>query len=312
MPENNNIPAIPQEWITLKTLKTISGAALCCWMTTIFFDLICFMPIHNPVLHSLLVLIISTISCLCLAIYKVTGSRGKKTKMLWMLVIPNAMLIYIHALGFQVATKELAMRAYENDTKKEKPPPAINKANIGSFLYFLTKQTSWIPNLELKSRTAEFEREITVLQADNKKLKDANLNLQEQLKQPITVSETNQQTKNFNHQLSNQTDSISYYKSQYKSCLKTNTILKRDRDSLNERAQKIIYNYNIWQEQHLQYNKKDSIIVKRIEDKNALINKWNQTLQNMQYPRADIERQMNGYMGDENYYRKLFRPISTQ
>ena len=115
---DNNPTGIPQEWITVKTLKTISGASLCCWLTTVFFDLVCFMPISNLKLHALLVLGVSTISCLGLAIYKVSSSRGKKTKVLWMLVIPNAMLIYIHALGFQVASKELALRASANEIRK--------------------------------------------------------------------------------------------------------------------------------------------------------------------------------------------------
>ncbi|MFY0254803.1 hypothetical protein ACDQ55_12700 [Chitinophaga sp. 30R24] len=302
MPENNNIPTIPQEWITAKTLKTISGAALCCWMTTLFFDLICFMPIQSYQLHTTLVGIISTLSCLSLAIYKIFSSRSKKIKTLWMLVFPNAMLIYIHALGFQVATKELALRAYSNEERKE----TTNKAAIVPFFYFLTQQTSWIPDLGLMNKLNIAENQIGNLRQENLAQHNTIQALNEQIIKQSAMINGRQPAVNTS---ATGTDSTSYYSNQYKRCLIANTSLTKERDSLDNRVKQIISNYNAWKEQYTTYDKRDAILIKRIEDKNALINKWNQYMQSMQLPRAEIERQMNGYMGDENYYRKLFTPI---
>jgi hypothetical protein len=289
----NNTPGIPQEWITVKTLKTISGASLCCWLTTVFFDLICFMPVTDVKLHALLVLIVSAVSCLGLAIYKVSSSRGKRTKVLWMLVIPNAMLIYIHALGFQVATKELAIRASANEIKKQEI-----QAGMSSFFNFFAKQTSWIPSLELTKKTKEVE----VVQQSNKILKDSIVNLKE-TQQDIPVN---------NNSLPAKADSSSYYFSLYRNCVTTNITLKNRVDSFDLRTRKLLQ--DVLQQESAKYRKTDSILVKRIGDKNSLINKWNQIMGSgsMTLQKAEIERIMEGHMGDENYYKKLFRPISVQ
>jgi hypothetical protein len=298
-----NPPGIPQEWITVKTLKTISGASLCCWLTTVFFDLICFIPIRDLKLHALLVLIVSTVSCLGLAIYKVSSYRGRKTKVLWMLVIPNAMLIYIHALGFQVASKELALRAYANEVKNEEAK--LTKANMFSFLGFFAKQTSWIPSLELTNIVKRFETEQLTLRKNNKILRDSIINLNGSQMDTALLHD---------HSIiepDKSSDSSFFYIKNYKNCMMSNTALKSTIDSLNNRINKIIFNYNHWKEQYAQYDKRDSILLKRIEDKNALINKWNQRMgvADMQLQRADLERVMDGYMEDESYYRRLFKPI---
>lgn len=130
MPTNTDNPSFPHEWITAKTIRTISGAALCCWLITLFFDLICFTSINNQQLHTLLVFIVSATSALGFAINKVFSSRSTNRKALWLLVIPNAMLIYIHALGFQVASKELAIRANAIEREKTEVPAAVKTAAI--------------------------------------------------------------------------------------------------------------------------------------------------------------------------------------
>jgi hypothetical protein len=288
----NNPTGIPQEWITVKTLKTISGASLCCWLTTVFFDLICFMPIRNLQLHALLVLIVSTVSCLGLAIYKVSNSRGKKTRVLWMLVIPNAMLIYIHALGFQVASKELALRANANEIRKEELRP--NKAGVTFFFSFLAKQTSWIPSLELTNKTIEFEKQQVILQKNKKLLMDSISKVKS-----IHIDTTSI----IPHSINNSDSSFNYIR-QYKGCIVSNTVLKNKIDSLNNQMNQIANRYKF-------YDKRDSILTKKIEEKNALINKWNQRMNagDMRLQKTDMERIIDGHMGDENYYKKLFKPI---
>jgi 4-amino-4-deoxy-L-arabinose transferase-like glycosyltransferase len=132
MPTNTDNPSFPHEWITAKTIRTISGAALCCWLITLFFDLICFTSINNQQLHTLLVFIVSALSSIGLAINKVFSTRSANRKALWLLVIPNAMLIYIHALGFQVASKELAVRANAIEREK-KETPAVAGTGVAQF-----------------------------------------------------------------------------------------------------------------------------------------------------------------------------------
>lgn len=290
----NNTPVIPQEWITTKTLKTVSGAALCCWLTTVFFDLVCFTPINSARIHSLLILIVTSLCCLGLAIYKVASGRGKKTKAIWMLIIPNAMLIYVHALGFQVASKELAMRAIASEVQKE----TNIQAGMLSFLGVLAKQTSWIPNLELINQTNKFNEQLMTLKNNNKSLEDSIIHLNhlydfKPSNIPIVIKQ----------------DSTDYYSKLYKNCAHTNLQLKSQIDSTEALVKKLKENLSMTKP--VRDRSKDSMLFKSIEAKNLLINKWNRLMGNagMNLQRSEIERIMNGHMGDENYYRQLFKPI---
>ncbi|MBW8688372.1 hypothetical protein [Chitinophaga rhizophila] len=291
----NNSPVISQEWVTIKTLKTVSGAALCCWLTTIFFDLVCFTPIANIRIRSLLILIITALSCIGLAIYKVSSLGGKKTKIRWMLVIPNAMLIYIHALGFHVESKELAMRANASDAKKE----VNTQANVLSVFSFLAKQTSWIPNKELINKTRIFNQEQQRLKNANKVLEDSirHFNNSSHIIQTITPK------LNINDQ-----DSAMYYLKLYNNCVKTNTALQGRIDSIASMTS-MLKSINYKRDEN-----KDSLLIRKIEEKNMLINKWNRLMKgsNMAYQNAEVERIINWHMSDENYYRKLFSPIQLQ
>lgn len=289
----------PQEWITAKTIKTISGSALCCWLITLFFDLVCFTPIKNLQLHTLLVLLVSIAGCVGLAVNKVFSYKSPDKKALWLLVIPNAMLIYIHALGFQVATKELAIRANPSNTEKAEQHAAL--------FDFLTRQTSWIPSKELEIKTREFEIRKDTLQQLNRALTDSISQLRGRLGVTPPLNENKSETENLLNRLKTMSDSSSYYNSHYRKCAASNAMLKDSIAALNEYLKRAFSPSNI--EKGL--SEKHAVLLRRIEDKNALINKWNQTMLGLKLPSGDMERVMNGYMGDEQYYRKLFRPIPT-
>lgn len=310
MPESTT-PVIPQEWITIKTLKTISGASLCCWLTTVFFDLVCFVPVKDLALRAVLVLIVSTVSCLSLAAYKVFTTRGKKTSAMWVLIIPNATLIYIHALGFQVATKELAARAYESRLSKEKDTVSsvqINNADMGAFFFALSKQTSWIPSLDLLVQAKRYEQEDAWLKRENQMLKDSLNNLSVKTHMEDLVGD-NEQGADLDKRESNVSeDSLVYLRTLNKKYLRE----KHKTDSVNEYLMKRIAQYELSMQSYTGIGRRDSILVESVREKNRLINKWNQLLQPMVMQRADQERIMNGYMGDESYYKKLFRPIVVE
>jgi|GEM_PF-4297837 len=296
---DTNTSPFPQEWITAKTIKTISGSALCCWLITLFFDLVCFTPIKNFQLHTLLVLLVSIIGCVGLAVNKVFSYKSADKKTLWLLVIPNAMLIYIHALGFQVATKELAIRANSNDAEKVDQHAAL--------FDFLARQTSWLPSKELEIKTREFEIRKDTLQQLNRALTDSISQLNGKLRLVNTISEKDGEAENLLNRLKALSDSSTHYNTLYRKCTASNAGLKDSLAALNEHLRRISSPSNT--EKGL--SEKQAVLLRRIEDKNALINKWNQTMLGLKLPAADMERVINGYMGDEQYYRKLFRPIPT-
>jgi DNA repair ATPase RecN len=209
------------------------------------------------------------------------------------------MLIYIHALGYQVATKELAIRAYSDNAEKREQHAAL--------FDFLTRQTSWIPSQELEIKTKEFEIQKDTLQELNRALSDSISQLKGRLRLTTSLDENNRETENLLNRLRTLSDSSSFYNSMYRKCAASNAILKDSMVALNEHLRRISSYSNT--EKGL--SEKQAVLVRRIEEKNTLINKWNQTMLGLKLPAADMERVMNGYMGDEQYYRKLFRPIPT-
>lgn len=303
MPESNT-KVIPQEWLTIKTLKTVSGAALCCWLVTLFFDLLCFMPIRDPVLHSNLVVIASTTSCISMAIYKTYSTQKTRTKLPWLLALPNAMLIYIHALGFQVASKELALRAYANEIKKEQAA-AVKTAGLGSAFYFLTRQTAWIPGLGTDSNVTSLKAQVNSLNKVNQHLTDSIQQLREQLNVPATPQPVASNDQSL-------ADSIASYKKQLSKCASNNTTLKIRIDSLEADRKRSISNFSGWKEYYAQKDKREAALIKRIEEKNALIRKWKISMEVYRNPETEMKRVMNGYVGDESFYNKLFQLMSTQ
>ncbi|MFB6456191.1 hypothetical protein ACE38W_13040 [Chitinophaga sp. Hz27] len=300
MPDINKEPItpIPGDWITTKALKTVSGAALCCWMTTIFFDLIFFKALANTELATLLVLLVSTFSCLALALYRVFSTRGKKTKILWILVIPNAMLIYVHALGFQVASKELATRAYA-----EKQVTKVQVTTAGTDLfYFLTQQTSWIPDLKLSAKLEKVTSQNDLLQTENRKLQQSLLLLQQTKEARVPD----------NVPVKSSYDSSVYFHQQIRSLTLQQEHLKAKiatQDSLMI-AMKADCGHSI--QNNNNKTKAAAVLLRRIEDKNELIRKWNLMMAGQPMARAEVERQMIGYTGDLTFYKKLFQPMAVQ
>jgi hypothetical protein len=157
---------ISSSGITRKIIKTIPGCALCTWCTTMFLDVFLYRSvIKNESLHHDLVLITGGIICLILAINQYRLEL--KTRRTMTGIIGNAFLIYLNALGYQVGTKEIALRLYSNqagvstndannDTGKRTQPAQIAGINV---LYPFTEQMSWLPDKELSDQVKALEDE---------------------------------------------------------------------------------------------------------------------------------------------------------
>ncbi|PSL28999.1 hypothetical protein [Chitinophaga ginsengisoli] len=302
-----SVATIPSDWITTKALKTVSGAALCCWMTTIFFDLIFFKTIANRELAALLVLLVSTMSCLALALYKVFSMRGKRTKALWILIIPNAMLIYVHALGFQVATKELATRAYAE--QKQMVVAQVKEAGFSALFYFLTQQTPWMPDYRLTKQVEKVTVQNDSLQANNAALRKS-LQLH-QIRDTMAAAKSLSVLESAPvHSVG--VDSINYFRQHIRKLVLENSHLKAGKftqDSLLSIAKAEYEQCLIRRDKN---SRTDATLARRIEEKNGLIKQWNLIMAHQPMVRADIERQMNGHTGDASFYKKLFQPMPTQ
>jgi flagellar biosynthesis chaperone FliJ len=258
MPTDN--PKIPDTWITLDTIKTISGAAICAWLITLFFDLVIFASMSDD-RRQKAVIITASVASLGFAVYRIISSK-KKEKLHWITILPNAFLIYVHALGFQVSTKEIASRISEPDTKSSQSPgafypssqPAASQAGF-NFLSFLTRQTSWLPNLGLSR--------------ENKALKNNNDTLLESMRRLRIKTQALEEKLSGNEGIKNMSDRITV--------LETGIIQARDSIKLAEEKWATEKN-NLTEE-----NKK----------LNATISRLNATIDSLNNLIADLRAKLN-------------------
>jgi len=331
---------IPDTWITIDTLKTVSGSAACAWALAFFLDLVIFKQFNEPA-RTTAANVTGIVGSLFFAIIKIAGS-AKKEKLHWALAVPNAVLIYVHSLGFQVATKEVAAQLNPpRDTTSATKPTKSHSSPAGffDFLSIFSQQASWLPDhsLKLKIRKVEASRDsvllinaslikqITQLKTPNGEalpfestsLKAARDSVQQLLIEQVNsrreISRVNLQ----NGKLDSTNDALNKKISQLQTQLSmantdiSNLTDKLNRGNTNADDKKTITDLRY---QLTQLQAKYNALLSAVRSFDALQQKWPQRVSQqagVQRQAMIIEKTMDEYMG-QGYYKSLFTPIKTQ
>lgn len=165
---NESASPIPSELLTLKSLKTLSGASITVWIVCLVLNSLLPENTLQYWHYRILAFILSVLITFTIIHYK----KNSQKLAYWLLILGNTCYIFINASGINSISKNQLFSKSSPpviDTSKKKGAFYIQKRNIplmGGFFSFF-RQTDWWPDKEII-------RENTALKNELISLKDSN------------------------------------------------------------------------------------------------------------------------------------------